>query len=57
MTEQEIRDGAPSGATHYSNLDGEIAYYQVTNNILYWDDDYKIWDEVYFDMPDLKPIP
>ena len=56
MTEQEIRDKAPSGATHYSDLDNEIFYYQKTNNVIFWDDDYKIWDEVYFELPELKPL-
>lgn len=56
MTEQEIRDNAPSGATHYSDIDNEIVFYQVTNNVIYWDSDYSIWDEVYFEMPELKPL-
>lgn len=64
MTEQEIKDRAPEDvwslkpidATHYSDLDNDVVFYQVTNNILYWDDDYKIWDEVYFELPEIKPL-
>ena len=64
MTNQEIKDGAPEDvwnlkpidATHYSDLDNDVVFYQVTNNILYWDDDYKIWDEVYFELPEIKPL-
>ncbi|WP_166167973.1 hypothetical protein [Acinetobacter sp. SA01] len=53
---QAIVDGAPVGATHYSNEDCEIVYYQKTNNIIYWDDVSDVWDEVYFLMPELKSI-
>lgn len=53
MTNEEAKR---MGATHYSNLDGEIVYYQKTNNVLYWDGDYKVWDEVYFELPKLKPL-
>ena len=64
MTNQEIKDRAPDDvwdlkpidATHYSDLDNEVIFYQVTNNILYWDFDYKIWDEVYFELPELRPL-
>ena len=64
MTNQEIKDRAPDDvwdlkpidATHYSDLDNDVVFYQVTNNILYWDDDYKIWDEVYFELPEIKPL-
>lgn len=64
MTKQEIRDNAPSdiwdpqprGATHYSDLDNDVVFYQVTNNVLYWDFDHNVWDEVYFELPELKPL-
>lgn len=56
MDIEKIRKNAPSGATHYSDLDNEIVYYQITNNVIFWDDDYKIWDEVYFELPELKPL-
>ena len=53
---KKIVDGAPSGATDYSDEDCEITYYQKTNNIIYWDDISDVWDEVYFNMPELKPL-
>lgn len=56
VTPVDVWDSVPNGATHYSDLDNEIVYYQVTNNILYWDNDYNTWDEVYFDMPELKNL-
>jgi hypothetical protein len=52
-----IVDGVPSGATDYSNEDGEIIYYQKTNNLIYWDSELGLWDEVYFSMPELKSLP
>ena len=52
-----IVDGTPSGATDYSNEDGEIIYYQKTNNLIYWDSELGLWDEVYFSMPELKSLP
>ena len=38
MTEQEIKDGAPSGATGYrvAKYDGHITYYKNISNILYF---------------------
>lgn len=53
---QAIVDGAPEGATDYSNEDCEIVYYQKTNNVIFWDSEYGMWDEVYFMMPELKPL-
>jgi len=53
---KKIVDGAPIGATDYSDEDCEITYYQKTNNVIYWDDIYDAWDEVYFEMPELKPL-
>ena len=54
---KQIVEGAPSGATDYSNEDGEIIYYQKTNNLIYWNSELGLWDEVYFSMPELKSIP
>lgn len=56
MTIEEIRKNAPSGVTHYSDIDNDIVYYQKTNNIIYWDDVSDVWDEVYFELPVLKPL-
>lgn len=56
MSIEEIRKNAPDGATHYSDLDEDVVYYQKTNNVIFWDDVYDVWDEVYFDMPELKPL-
>ena len=53
---REIVAGAPIGATDYSDEDCEITYYQKTNNVIYWDDISDAWDEVYFEMPELKPL-
>jgi len=53
---KEIVDGAPVGATDYSDEDCEITYYQKTNNVIYWDDISDAWDEVYFEMPELNPL-
>ena len=53
---KQIVDGAPIGATDYSDEDCEITYYQKTNNVIYWDDISDVWDEVYFEMPELKPL-
>ena len=53
---REIVAGAPIGATDYSDEDSEITYYQKTNNVIYWDDISDAWDEVYFEMPELKPL-
>ena len=55
-TMQKIVDGAPVGATDYSNEDCEIIYYQKTNNVIFWDSECGIWDEVYFMMPELKSL-
>ena len=56
MTPQQIKANAPKGATHYSDMDGDIVYYQKTNNLIYWDDEYKLWDEIYFSLPEIKPL-
>lgn len=56
MNIDDVRSKAPQGATHYSDIDGDIVYYQKTNNVIYWDDEYKAWDEVYFDLPEIKPL-
>ncbi|WP_151724194.1 hypothetical protein [Acinetobacter ursingii] len=49
---KKIIDSAPDRkATHFSFDDCETTYYQKTNNLIYWDDDYDSWCEVYFDMP------
>ena len=53
---REIVDGAPVGATDYSTEDCVIAYYQKTNNVIFWDSEYGMWDEVYFMMPELKSL-
>ena len=53
---RKIVAGAPIGATDYSDEDCEITYYQKTNNVIYWDDISDVWDEVHFDMPELKPL-
>lgn len=53
---QKIVDGAPHDATHYSNEDCEIVYYQKTNNVIFWDNEYNMWDDVYFTMPELKSL-
>ena len=53
---REIVDGAPEWATDYSSEDCEIVYYQKTNNVIFWDSEYGMWDEVYFMMPELKPL-
>ena len=55
MTIEEIRKNAPAGATHYSDLEGEVVFYQKTNNLIFWDDVYNVWDEIYFELPELKP--
>lgn len=53
---REIVGGAPAGSTDYSNEDCEIVYYQKTNNVIFWDSECSTWDEVYFMMPELKPL-
>ena len=53
---QAIVDGAPVGTTDYSNEDCEIIYYQKTNNVIFWDSECGMWDEVYFMMPELKSL-
>lgn len=53
---REIVAGAPRGATHYSNEDCEIVYYQKTNNVIFWDSECSTWDEVYFMMPKLESL-
>ena len=53
---KQIVSGAPFGSTDYSDEDCEIVYYQKTNNIIYWDDVSDVWDEVYFNMPELKSL-
>ena len=53
---KQIVDGAPIGTTDYSDEDCEIVYYQKTNNIIYWDDVSDVWNEVYFNMPELKSL-
>ena len=53
---RKIVDGAPREATHYSDDDCEIVYYWKTDNVIYWDDISDVWDEVHFDMPELKPL-
>ena len=53
---RQIVDSAPRGATHYSNEDCEIVYYQKTNNVIFWDSECSTWDEVYFMMPKLESL-
>lgn len=42
MTEQEIRDNAPSGATHYWQKEEIIRYHKIENGEDYWFDG-RLW--------------
>ena len=55
-TARAIVGGAPVGATDCSNEDCEIVYYQKTNNVIFWDSECGMWDEVYFMIPELKSL-
>lgn len=54
MTIEEIRKNAPIGAEQYSDEDGDIVYFDNHGN--YYDNDYDDWFEIYFMMPELKPL-
>ena len=59
MTEQEIRDNAPDGATHYLSGDYHTTYYKVDgNNIYSWQSHNKKWhyDSIFHNAM-IKPLP
>ena len=57
MTKQEIREGAPDGATHYeNNCWGAISYWK-NHKGLWWYFDGKEWDSYSATMPSfIKPL-
>lgn len=57
MTEQEIKDGAPKGDTHYRFFYNMISYYKISNNIYRFDDGWLYFDvKKSKDYYDLKPL-
>lgn len=59
MTEQEIRDNKPEGATHYtiSNAGNTIHYCKKVNGKwLHWYKGHPHWSEFLFFMLDIKPL-
>ena len=62
MTEQEIRDNAPEGATHYSKdaVFGENYYFKVIGNDVFIWQLGKRWAETirkFNEYADIKPLP
>lgn len=49
MTEQQIKDNAPDGATHYRDYGGSVAYYKITSaHKFFWNFNY--WAITYRDV-------
>lgn len=48
MSNEEIRKGAPLGATHYINMAiiERVMYYKKINGIIYWFNDCDFWSSV-----------
>ena len=58
MTEQEIKDSAPSGATHYYfTLFGIIAYLNhCTDGYYYWSVRKNDWGKSFSNYENIKPL-
>lgn len=56
MTIEEIRNNAPSGATHYKTHDGYVSYYKFGQGCsFFWNID--SWSTTYIDIiPFTKPL-
>lgn len=58
MTEQEIRDNAPSGAQYYNDEfeeNGDVVYLRISDGILQYFDYKNEWSPLLFNMP-CKPL-
>lgn len=50
---QEIVAGAPDGSVGFGGEDGDCDYFRGNE---YFDSDYELWMEVYFEMPLINKI-
>lgn len=58
MTPEEIRKGAPDGATHYAIFLGTPIYYKSISGVRYvWHGVYKGWDVPLSYALNIKPLP